>query len=186
MKHLKLFEFKSNICKNEIEHSITEITSAIKKGKAEIKKLYDEYEENNEHSNNVLLMAMSVGSEYQIKKAKEVCLNHCEHNSLSTANKQERDELYNKLIDKFDELLYNKIQKNGKMTEEYNNIFSKDLSITKTIIEKLIPVLKKDKTYSFKDISKLITEHGGVPAIHSKNIFEIIDGLKKEGFKFEE
>jgi hypothetical protein len=65
-----------------------------------IKKKYEENEDENAHSENVVLLAKNFGSKEDLAKAKEILALHEKEGSLSSENGKKRQELHLKLIDK--------------------------------------------------------------------------------------
>ena len=65
-----------------------------------IKKKYEENEDENAHSENVVLLAKHFGTKEDLAKAKEILALHEKEGSLSSENGKKRQELHLKLIDK--------------------------------------------------------------------------------------
>jgi hypothetical protein len=65
-----------------------------------IKKKYEENEDENAHSENVVLLAKHFGTKEDLAKAKEILALHEKEGSLSSENGKKRQELHLKLIEK--------------------------------------------------------------------------------------
>lgn len=68
-----------------------------------------------------------------------------------------------------------------KRSDVSNETFS--IGVNNSIAKKIKPFLDTETTYSFNDIAKMIANKGGVAAMHSRDVKEIIGELKKDGFK---
>lgn len=92
--------------------AVEEIKSAIKNGNPAIQKLYNENENINSHTENVLLMAHVVGEKGAIDEAEELLR---QHNRDGDANGiyARRTALVHKIGDKFYELVYGKKMERG-------------------------------------------------------------------------
>lgn len=101
-------------------------------------KHYERNEDQNMHSENVVLLATHFGTQDELKKAKEILRKHNEDGSLSMENLRERQPLHDKLFKKLI-LLKEKeeIEKGGK-TEKYElaiNPFAKKFGGSEKMIQ---------------------------------------------------
>ena len=71
-----------------------------------------------------------------------------------------------------------------KKADVNNETFN--IGVNNSIAKKIEPFLDTETTYSFNDIAKVIANKGGVAAMHSRDVKEIIDELKKDGYKINE
>ena len=102
------------------------------------KKIFAEFEKNedeNYHSENVVLLAKHFGTAAELKEAKAILKEHDEAGSLTSALRKRRDSLYDKLMPKLRNALKDKHAKGGKIHDPANlyaqlneaeNNFSKD------------------------------------------------------------
>jgi len=71
-----------------------------KGGLASVKKKYEENEDENAHSENVVLLAKHFGTKEELAEAKKILALHEKEGSLSSENGKKRQELHLKLIEK--------------------------------------------------------------------------------------
>jgi hypothetical protein len=82
------------------------------------KKIFAEFEKNedeNYHSENVVLLAKHFGTAAELKEAKAILKEHDEAGSLTSALRKRRDSLYDKLMPKLRNALKDKHVKGGKL-----------------------------------------------------------------------
>ena len=118
----------------------------------EIEKEYKENENNNLHSENVVLLAENFGTKEELSEAKDILKQHEEQGSLSTELRKRRSDLEDVLWKKFQTMKKISMAKGGKTTfKDKVNAISKRLEGTKVPAK-----LKKEygATYDKKEAKK--------------------------------
>lgn len=57
------------------------------------------------------------------------------------------------------------------------------MHLHQTIADRIAKDMSLEKEYTLNDVAKLIAKHGGVAAMHSNDVKEVMSELEKEGYK---
>ena len=131
------------------------IKEAISKNK--IKELYDEYEDENLHSQNALLVAHVAGNSEDILEAETILNEHEKSdNGIPYEAKKKRDSLIYRLGDKFDEIVYGKTEKeHATGVKNKNELDLEILEVEVAEITKQIDALEEKRYALEEQITKL-------------------------------
>jgi len=151
-----------------------------KGGKLSKKSFLKEYEENedqNMHSENVVLLAKNYGTESDIRDAKTILAKHESIGNLPASLREERDALHKKLYDKF------------RQSKEDGGMMAEGGAVNEDNMEMVVSQVKAIKHHA-EELSKIITSSTPIEAwvvakierseTDLSDVTHYLDGLKME------